>query len=450
MPKASDSKNGKQRHNPLHVELTQDDGILRSYQKAKKSRKKTDANSGDEGEGFVDAGMSRKILQMARAQKEELEQEEGENEILESGSTGRFAGFEVDEEQISGSFSDEDDDDYEDYEEFDPDAAVEELEVNPEDDALFQKFLGGPGPAGLESPVNLADKILERIREKESTEAMAKKVQDENARGDGVMLPPKVIEVYVKVGELLSRYRSGKLPKAFKIIPSLRNWQDVLYVTNPEGWSTNAVYEATKLFVSNLKSNQSQTFLEAILLDRFRDDIAENKVLNYHIYRSLKKSLYKPAAFFKGFLFPLAESGRCSLREAVIVGSILSKVSIPALHSAAALLRLSEMEYSGPNSLFIKVLIDKKYALPYKVIDSLVFHFLRFRINDGKALPVIWHQSFLVFAQRYKNDVTDDQREALLEVLKTRIHPKITSEIRRELMTGSERPAPASAMEIDA
>ena len=44
-----------------------------------------------------------------------------------------------------------------------------------------------------------------------------------------------------------------------------------------------------------------------ILLDKVRDDIAENKKLNYHLYMALKKSLYKPGAFFKGLLFPLCQ-----------------------------------------------------------------------------------------------------------------------------------------------
>ena len=62
---------------------------------------------------------------------------------------------------------------------------------------------------------------------------------------------------------------------------------------------------------------------------------------------ALKKSLYKPAAFFKGFLLPLCEGGDCSLREAAIIGSVLVKVSVPVLHSAAALLKIAEMDYSG-------------------------------------------------------------------------------------------------------
>ena len=42
------------------------------------------------------------------------------------------------------------------------------------------------------------------------------------------------------------------------------------------------------------------------------------------------------------------------------------RVSFPVLHSAAALARLASMAYSGVNSFFIRVLLDKKYALPYR------------------------------------------------------------------------------------
>ena len=52
--------------------------------------------------------------------------------------------------------------------------------------------------------------------------------------------------------------------------------------------------------------------------------------------------MYKPAAFFKGILLPLCEDG-CTLREAVIVRSVLAKVSVPMAHSAAALMKMTEL-----------------------------------------------------------------------------------------------------------
>ncbi len=90
------------------------------------------------------------------------------------------------------------------------------------------------------------------------------------------------------------------------------------------------------------------------------------------------------------------------------------------------------MEYSGPTSLFIRVLLDKKYALPYKVVDRWCFHFIRFaepnsgveldKITRERRMPVLWHQSMLVFAQRYKQDLTPDQKSALLDMLRVQKH----------------------------
>lgn len=86
-------------------------------------------------------------------------------------------------------------------------------------------------------------------------------------------------------------------------------------------------------------------------------------------------------------------------------------MSIPAAHSAVALMKIAEMSYSGTNSFFIQVLVNKKYALPHRVIDALVEHFLRFMDEEGeqaggddrsrRRMPVIWHQSLLSFVQRW-------------------------------------------------
>ena len=108
-----------------------------------------------------------------------------------------------------------------------------------------------------------------------------------------------------RVGKFLSRYTSGKIPKAFKRIPSLECWAEVLQLTEPENWSPNAVYQATRLFSSNMNTKNAERFYEAILLPRIRNDIRQNKRLHFALYQSLKKSLYKPAAFNKGILLPL-------------------------------------------------------------------------------------------------------------------------------------------------
>lgn len=221
---------------------------------------------------------------------------------------------------------------------------------------------------------------------------------------------------------MLSRYKSGPLPKAFKIMPNLPNPFAVLPYTKPDDWTPHAVYAAVKLFASNMKVNEVRWFYQAILLDHIRNNIRlSGGKLHYQLYEACKKAMFKPKAFFKGILFPLSEvclspspshfptdmeKSGCTLREAAILASVLSKISIPVEHASAAMLRLAEMSYTGANSLFLRVLLDKKYALPYRVIDGMVGHFMRLaqpskaEVSDDR-MPVLWHQSFLVFAQRF-------------------------------------------------
>lgn len=262
------------------------------------------------------------------------------------------------------------------------------------EEATIQHFLS----ASRTESRTLADIIMEKIREKEM---MAEETSSTHASVTANMssLPPKVIEVYTAVGKLLQHYKSGKLPKALKMLPHLKNWEDVLWLTRPDQWSPGATFACTRIFSSNLNDKLAQRFYNMILLEKCRDDIRSNQKLNYHLYMALKKAVFKPAAFYKGIILPLAQSLSCTLREAIIFGSILSKVSIQGNHSAAALLRLIEMPYSGSTSLFVKILVNKKYALPRRVIDALVDHFYSFA-TETRVLPVsypcIWNLSSII------------------------------------------------------
>merc|ERR1711994_1181330 len=287
---------------------------------------------------------------------------------------------------------------------------------------------------GAQKTRTLADLINEKITEKR-TEIDTEFTDDSQVAKD---LDPKVLEMYSEIGKLLSKYRAGKIPKAFKVLPQFRNWEQLLHLTNPEEWSAAAMYQATRIFTSNLKEKMAQRFFNLILLPRIRDDIDTYHRLNFHLYQALRKALFKPGAFFKGFLLPLLEQGDCTLREAIIIGSVIGRNSIPILHSCAVMLKIAEMEYSGANSIFLRIFFDKKYALPYRVVDAVVFHFLQFR-NETRELPVLWHQAFLTFVQRYKSHISSEQKEALLDLCKIQSHHKITPEIRRELVNAKCR-----------
>lgn len=305
------------------------------------------------------------------------------------------------------------------------------------------KKLDGEQESAKGPRIMLADIILAKIREKEEADVRAAAIAADPERAER---DKKIAEVYGLIGNILSRYRSGKIPKAFKVIPKLRNWEEVLYLTRPDEWTPAAVYVATRILASNLPAKQVLSFYTEILLPRCLEDISDNKKLNYHLYRALGKAVYKPDAFVKGILFPLCEDGGCTLRQATIIGSVVSKVSLPMLHSGAALLYISQLRYSPPNSIVITALLEKGYALPYRVLDAVVDSFLKMKA-DTRALPLPWHQSLLSFAQRYKREVTMEQKEKLKLLMRVHTHHSVTAEIRRELFSTRNR---GDEMEPDA
>lgn len=434
MGKISTSETRKVRHDPLYKTISTLGGNLRNKTSKREQKEEVD-------EEFIDAASSRKILQLAREQQAELEEEE--DNYVQDGISMEESDEENSSEEVEYS-------DYEVEEEEYFEGDEDDENIDPEQAAMFEAYFKSQSSNPFGS-FNLADKVMAKIQEKEAQKSNPSSVSQQRPE-EGVMLPPKVIAVFTKVGETLKFYRHGKLPKLFKLIPTLRNWKDVLFVTDPESWSNQAVYEATKLFVSNLKPKDAQYFIEVVLLQKFRDNIEndEQHRLNYHIHRSLKKSLYKPSAFFRGFLYPLVQEG-CTTREAVIAASVLLKNSIPALHSSAALDWLLDQDYKPATTVFIRVLLEKKYALPFQVIDNVVAYFIRFRnltltnlkLDDDAKLPLVWQKLFLAFAQRYKNDITEDQRDFLIETVRQRGHKDIGPEITRELLAGENRLPPS-------
>ncbi|MPC20864.1 Bystin [Portunus trituberculatus] len=316
----------------------------------------------------------------------------------------------------------------------------EELHLAKEDQQILDHFMNKDAAPQRKLADLFRDKITEKQTEIQS-QVDASSVQT-------VSVSTEVQDMCAQVGKVLAKYRSGPLPKMFKVIPKMRNWEELVYLTNPDKWSAAAMYQAVRIFVSNLKEAMAQRFFNLVLLPRVRDDISFYKRLNYHLYQAMYKAMFKPAAFFKGVLLPLCMSGTCTLREAIIVGSVIAKNHIPILHSAAAILKIAEMDYTGPNSIFLRIFFDKKYALPYRVVDACVYHFLKFE-HDRRDLPVLWHQALLTFVQRYKEDLSPDQKQSLLDVVRFHTHYTITAEVRRELINSKCRGEDDAKMAVD-
>lgn len=412
MPKAEPRRRkGAQRHNPLYEDIRDAQGVPvpDKYIGASRNRKIRDAaedadivenSTREEGGSLLPCKLGTKLLKLVEEQQK--------LDLLPEGIEGEQSDSE--EEADEHGF------------------VVLDWEEDEEDAAFYKQRAGDV----TKSTINLADIVMQQLRNQTEGEPIQEHPESS--------LSPKVVEVYTTMAPFMARYRSGKIPKAFKIIPRLHAWEEVLVLTNPPMWSKQATREATRIFCSNLREPMAQRFLCTVLLPAVRDDIATNKKLNYHLYMALKKALFKPGAFFKGIYLPLALDG-CTIREAVIVGSVVAKVSIPVLHGAAAIFRLAAVtpeQWIPSVSHMMTVLIDKKYSLPVQAIEECVSHFHRFVTHHVKV-TVSWHKCLLVLVQRYKVNFSPSHRSKLKEVLKHYFHEKIGPEIRKEL--SAQQPA---------
>jgi len=372
-----------------------------------------------------------------------------------------------------------------------------------DDEAAYNAFMQKGAPQGG----LLSDLIAAKLQERRAAAAEG----EEDAGPSGASeLGDKMEAVYTDVGKLLSRcvravrqlrlsaalrlalaplpalthptprYTTGKLPKAFKIIPHLQNWEEVVFLTDPERWSPHATFAATRMFVSQLNTKQTQRFLNIVLLHKARClacacwarmtagsikslaggvltrlsahagprrhppepapalcavsgrqegglqarrllqgpraaaaagrrlHAARGSHLLIHPHARLhpRGPLLRGAHGVEGrFLLRSCERGRSSKVPVPFTPAPRPSLSAPP----QALLRMADMPYSGVTSFFIKTLLDKRYSLPYRVIDALVDHFVAFR-GEERALPVIWHLCLLTFVQRYKHEIRVEVR----------------------------------------
>ena len=302
--------------------------------------------------------------------------------------------------------------------------------VKPVDDLTMQISSARPTPLpDLDAPELQEDEITQ-FREKQVR--FADLIQATVAQEQAGQLDDKVVKVYTNIGKMLSTYRSGKIPKALKITSQMANWQQLVELTKPWTWTPQAFNEVIKSFVSNLQPASCEEFLLKYLLPMIRQDINQNKKLNYHYYQALQKSMFKPSAWLKGILLPLCQSCDFSLKEASIFGSIIMKSSIPQPHACAAIIKIIEMGYSGPSSYILQVLLKKQYKLGYIVIDAFTQYFQRYQ-HEEKRMPVLWHQLMLTLVEIYSGSISVEHKEKIIEVMAYQRHEQISDEVRKLL-----------------
>lgn len=213
------------RHNPLVEDISTSAGLLRT--KSSTGKRKSRSDEDVSGDGYIDAPSSRKILAIAQ----ELADEDDEERKAVAKAVTPNPAFAID-----SRFRDEEDDPEggktaadEDEEDWMPDEDVVVDDIDPEDMAVYNRFLpeGGefadfaPSIASLSTidrrkdskeelevtegegeTTNLADLILQRIAEKEARTAAQSSgrpvIHGGGPPEDAVEIPANVAEVFEK------------------------------------------------------------------------------------------------------------------------------------------------------------------------------------------------------------------------------------------------------------
>lgn len=223
MPKAPSTRTSKARRvEPLGKQLERDE--MRRFASAKKGSKGSRAASRGAGKpsrdpSLTDSRDSKRILKLAREQMDEEERQHARPKSLPSA-----AAFRDSEESEAESAAEENEEEYLERDQ------LAELGLTEADERALDLFMSAQNSQRR----TLGDIIMQKMKEKEDARAALDAAQELPG------ISPQMVEVYTSVGKILSRYRAGKVPKAFKIIPALKNWEDVLFLTDPDSWSPQA------------------------------------------------------------------------------------------------------------------------------------------------------------------------------------------------------------------
>lgn len=172
-------------------------------QKAPKKKSRSSAADDDEAQAYIDSKASRKIIALGQDLTAEEEAEAEARRPQGTKSAFEFESRLRDDEDSDGEADIPDDDEAWGDED---DEEVEEVEVDPEDLAMFNKFNPEFDPSTLLAPesaeqgesTNLTDLILQKIAQHEASQAQGRHIVGGGAPEDAIELPAKVVEVYTQ------------------------------------------------------------------------------------------------------------------------------------------------------------------------------------------------------------------------------------------------------------
>lgn len=76
----------------------------------------------------------------------------------------------------------------------------------------------------------LSDLIMQQMEKGENGEGEG---EESMMQQSDIKISAKLMEAYKSLGTILKTYKSGKLPKIFKILPNIQRWEEVVPYSHP-------------------------------------------------------------------------------------------------------------------------------------------------------------------------------------------------------------------------
>lgn len=233
-----------------------------------------------------------------------------------------------------------------------------------------------------------------------------------------VYLKPKLLKILERTSLFLKVYRSGKMPKLIKILPSFKNFEEIMWLTRPDIWSDQAIFSITRSFLPKLDEMQMSRFYTLVLAPRFQETIFNRESMSIHIQKAIKLSSNFPFVFFSSLILPICESKNCSIKEGAILGSIISKYHFTPSVIMAVLIKLLKNPITPSKCMLCRIIVSKKYLIPHRIIDLLVDFFT---INNGKIFSSHYKTFFIVFIKNYSLLLSNEEKKKILNFKKSKV-----------------------------
>jgi essential nuclear protein 1 len=229
------------------------------------------------------------------------------------------------------------------------------------------------------------------------------------------IINPKELKILQRTGLMLRIYRSGKLPKVLKIIPVLENFEEFLWFTRPDRWSSQALLVVSRFFISKLNHQKLKRYFSCVIAPRIQEEIFKKQKICRNVFKLIKLSSINEKMFFTSIIIPLSCSKNCTNKETAFLASIISTQSFSRSHIYSLLVFLTKDKIINESKIrVLRAIISKKYNLPNRIKEYIIDFFLKNRAIVSKA---ILKNCVLIFLKNYLLFLTPEEKKKFIEIL---------------------------------